>query len=49
MGHIKSLGKSVDSNPLKSLKLTQWFNKNVSSANNKYTATFDEKKQLLEL
>lgn len=49
MGHISSLGKSVDSNPLKTHKLTQWFNKNVTSANIKYTATFDEKKQLLEL
>ena len=29
--------------------MLKWLKANVSQANNKYTASFDEKKQLLEL
>ena len=34
---------------MNSNKMTVWFKKSAVSANKKYTATFDEKKQLLEL
>ena len=47
--HLSGLGKTVDANPLKTNKMTQWFKGNVSGANNRYTASFDEKKQLIEL
>lgn len=42
--------KTQDSvNPLRQNNMTNWFQKSTSKANNKYTATFDKKKQLLEL
>ena len=36
-------------NPLRTNNMLKWLKANVSQANNKYTASFDEKKQLLEL
>jgi len=47
----KKVGKTAldGINPLRSNKMTLWMQKNTAEANNKYTANFDEKKQLLEM
>jgi len=40
----RSIGRSTDSgiNPLRAHKMTRWFQRSVSQANNKYTAFYEK-------